>query len=57
MCCLGPVSDGCQPPNLVNTLISIALTPGSVTEPMFAGQNKLQVSSLACCSTSHEKTR
>lgn len=34
---------GCQPPNLINTLISIALSPGSVVEPMFGGQATLQV--------------
>ena len=31
-----------MPPNLINTLISIALSPGTVTEPMFAGQDVLQ---------------
>jgi hypothetical protein len=37
------LSGGCQPPNLINTLISIALAPGTVTEPMFGGQSQLQV--------------
>jgi V-type H+-transporting ATPase subunit a len=39
----GGTGGGCQPPNLINTLISIALSPGSVTEPMFGGQANLQV--------------
>ncbi|TFJ82106.1 hypothetical protein NSK_006771 [Nannochloropsis salina CCMP1776] len=45
MCPLGYGGDGggCQPPNLINTLISIALAPGTVTEPMFGGQSQLQV--------------
>ena len=42
-CLLTLYSDGCQPPNLVNTLISIALSPGTVTEPMFKDQDTLQV--------------
>lgn len=39
----GGTGAGCQPPNLINTLISIALSPGTVIEPMFSGQGKLQV--------------
>ena len=39
----GGTGGGCQPPNLINTLISIALSPGSVVEPMFGGQATLQV--------------
>lgn len=38
----GGSGDGCQPPNLITTLINIALTPGVVEEPMFAGQAGLQ---------------
>ena len=33
----GGTGDGCQPPNLITTLINIALNPGNVAEPMFAG--------------------
>ena len=47
MCLLdyGPkgTSKGCVPPNLINTLISIALSPGSCDEPMFKGQAGVQV--------------
>ena len=46
MCLLdyGPdgTSKGCVPPNLINTLISIALSPGSCDEPMFRGQAVVQ---------------
>lgn len=38
----GGTGDGCQPPNLITTLINIALNPGNVDEPMFAGQAGLQ---------------
>lgn len=38
----GGTGDGCQPPNLITTLINIALKPGNVDEPMFAGQDGLQ---------------
>lgn len=38
----GGTGDGCQPPNLITTLINIALSPGYVEEPMFAGQSGLQ---------------
>lgn len=38
----GGTSGGCQPPNLITTLINIALKPGVVDEPMFAGQAGLQ---------------
>ncbi len=38
----GGTSGGCQPPNLVTTLIDIALKPGTVDEPLFAGQQELQ---------------
>lgn len=38
----GGTGDGCQPPNLITTLINIALKPGAVDEPMFAGQAQLQ---------------
>merc|ERR1712084_144277 len=34
--------DGCQPPNLITTLINIALQPGSVDEPLYDGQADVQ---------------
>lgn len=39
----GGSGDGCQPPNLITTLIDIALSPGDCDEPMFSGQANLQV--------------
>jgi V-type H+-transporting ATPase subunit a len=38
----GGSGDGCQPPNLITTLINIALMPGVVDEPMYAGQGPIQ---------------
>jgi len=38
----GGTGMGCQPPNLITTLINIALKPGSVEEPMYAGQPGVQ---------------
>jgi len=38
----GGTGDGCQPPNLITTLINIALKPGTVDEPMYAGQASVQ---------------
>lgn len=38
----GGTGDGCQPPNLITTLINIALAPGSADEPMFKGQAGVQ---------------
>lgn len=38
----GGTGDGCQPPNLITTLINIALNPGNVDEPMYAGQGFIQ---------------
>lgn len=38
----GGSGDGCQPPNLITTLINIALMPGNVDEPMFANQGAIQ---------------
>lgn len=38
----GGSGDGCQPPNLITTLINIALQPGSVDEPMYEGQAGVQ---------------
>jgi V-type H+-transporting ATPase subunit a len=38
----GGSGDGCQPPNLITTLINIALQPGSVDEPMYNGQAGIQ---------------
>ena len=40
----GGTGDGCQPPNLITSLINIALSPGSVDEPMYSGQGFVQVS-------------
>ena len=39
---MGGTSGGCQPPNLITTLMSMALAPGTVDEPMFMGQAGLQ---------------
>jgi len=39
---MGGTGDGCQPPNLITTLINIALQPGSVDEPMYEGQPGIQ---------------
>merc|ERR1712003_246275 len=38
----GGSGDGCQPPNLITTLINIALSPGNVDEPMYQGQAAIQ---------------
>lgn len=38
----GGTGDGCQPPNLITTLINIALSPGYVDEPMYNGQAGVQ---------------
>jgi V-type H+-transporting ATPase subunit a len=38
----GGSGDGCQPPNLITTLINIALLPGTVDEPMYANQGFVQ---------------
>lgn len=38
----GGSGDGCQPPNLITTLINIALNPGVVDEPLYAGQGPIQ---------------
>lgn len=38
----GGTGGGCQPPNLITTLINIALAPGDVDEPMYAGQAGIQ---------------
>jgi len=38
----GGTGDGCQPPNLITTLINIALQPGNVDEPLYEGQADLQ---------------
>jgi len=36
-------SVGCQPPSLITTMISMALSPGTVKDPMFEGQGSVQV--------------
>jgi len=38
----GGSGDGCQPPNLITSLINIALQPGDVDEPMYYGQAGIQ---------------
>lgn len=38
----GGSGDGCQPPNLITSLINIALSPGNVDEPMYDGQAQMQ---------------
>ena len=38
----GGTSGGCQPPNLITTLINIALQPGTVQEPLYGGQPAVQ---------------
>jgi len=38
----GGTGDGCQPPNLITTLINIALKPGVVDEPLYPGQSGVQ---------------
>lgn len=43
----GGDSGGCAPPNLINQLINIALNPGVVDEPMYAGQGSTQSALLA----------
>jgi len=42
----GGTSGGCAPPNLINQLINIALKPGVVDEPMYAGQAGTQTALL-----------
>jgi V-type H+-transporting ATPase subunit a len=44
----GGSGDGCQPPNLITTLINIALMPGTVDEPMYPGQPGIQNVLLIC---------
>jgi len=38
----GGSGDGCQPPSLITSLINIALAPGAVDEPLYAGQPFIQ---------------
>ncbi len=44
----GGSGDGCQPPNLITTLINIALAPGNVDDPMYPGQPGIQNLLLLC---------
>jgi len=44
----GGSGDGCQPPNLITTLINIALVPGNVDEPIYEGQANVQNVLLIC---------
>ena len=39
----GGSGDGCQPPTLITSLIDIALKPGVVEEPLYAGQGTIQL--------------
>ena len=39
----GGLSNGCQPPNIITTLINMALMPGTVLEPIYQGQAQIQV--------------
>jgi len=39
----GGSGNGCQPPNLITTLINIALKPGDVEEPIYQGQGTVQL--------------
>ena len=39
----GGSGQGCQPPNLITTLINIALQPTYVDEPMYEGQGGIQI--------------
>jgi V-type H+-transporting ATPase subunit a len=48
----GGTGDGCQPPNLITTLMNMALAPGSVAEPLYAGQAGVQVLLLLCAGAS-----
>jgi V-type H+-transporting ATPase subunit a len=48
----GGSGDGCQPPNLITTLMNMALAPGSVDEPLYAGQAGVQVLLLLCAGVS-----
>lgn len=51
MCPLGfgGTGQGCQPPNLVTTLIGIVLSPGVVEEPMYEGQAGMQCFHFGYC--------
>jgi len=44
----GGSGDGCQPPNLITSLINIALQPGNVDEPLYKGQAGIQNVLLVC---------
>jgi len=39
----GGSTGGCQPPNLIATLMDMALAPGKVEEPMYKGQSQIQL--------------
>ena len=40
---LGGQTGGCQPPNLIGTIMDMALSPGTLNEPMYSGQNQIQL--------------
>ena len=42
----GGESNGCEPPNLINQLINIALTPGTVETPIYNNQGGIQTALL-----------
>merc|ERR1712028_91910 len=39
----GGSGDGCQPPNIMTTLMAIVLSPGNVEEPLYDGQGQVQL--------------
>jgi len=39
----GGDTGGCQPPNLIGTIMDMALSPGKLAEPMYEGQHQIQI--------------